>query len=292
MQRDITDFGTYIVSEKGLSSHTLEAYRRDIQAFLSFVEAKAAGSWGSVTAQDVVDFLGTLRASGYATASLCRSLVAIKVFFRFLKREGIIPINIATHLDTPKLWQIIPEILSTDEIERLLAEPDIQTQVGARDRAILEVLYACGLRVSELCQLSLYDVDDENVRVQKGKGGKQRIVPIGKKAIEALDKYLNYRTAAEKDRQEPLFLSKGGKAIDRIQVWRMIKAYAKAAGISKNISPHTLRHSFATHLLDHGADLRVIQDLLGHATISSTDRYTHISTSRLQDAFHAFHPRK
>jgi integrase/recombinase XerD len=270
--------------------HTQEAYRRDLEDFLSFLSSSLI-QWKDVQTQHIVDFLSRKQNAHYAPASICRSFIALKVFFRFLKREGIIQDNLTLHLDSPKVWQLIPEVLSQEEIEALLAQPDRTTADGARDQAILEVLYASGLRVSELCQLKIQDVDDHYVKVM-GKGGKERIVPIGKKAIAAIDNYLRYRDLETGGRQQALFVTKRGKAIDRIRVWRMVKDYAKQAGITKTISPHTLRHSFATHLLDHGADLRVIQEMLGHSSISSTDRYTHVSRIHLHEAFQAFHPRQ
>jgi integrase/recombinase XerD len=289
MQRDIEDFAIYLLSEKGLSPHTLEAYRRDIETFLDFLKPQELTSWNAIDQQHVINFLAQKKEQEYATASLCRHLVAIKVFFRFLKREGVVTKNIADVLETPKLWQMIPEVLSPEEIEHLLAQPKTHTCKGARDRAILEVLYASGLRVSELCQLKLYDVDDTFLRVQ-GKGGKERIVPIGKQAIAAIDHYLSFRDCPEKE--VILFVTKGNQPMHRIGIWQMVKHYAKQAGIQKNISPHTFRHSFATHLLDNGADLRIIQEMLGHSNISSTDRYTHVSRLHLQEAFQAFHPRQ
>jgi integrase/recombinase XerD len=215
-------------------------------------------------------------------------LIAVKVFFRYLKREGMIPQDPTLHLDTPKLWQLIPEVLSCEEVERLLAAPDQESPVGARDRAILEVLYASGLRVSEVCSLNIQDLDDTTLRV-KGKGGKERVVPIAEVAVKAVDDYLT-RFRGEQE-EEALFLNERGKRMDRQLVWKQIKFYAKKAGIDKRISPHTLRHSFATHLLDNGADLRVIQEMLGHASIATTDRYTHVSQHHLKSAFDAFHPR-
>ena len=191
-----------------------------------------------------------------------------------------------------KIWQLIPEVLSCTEMVSLLEAPDKDTLIGSRDKAILEVLYACGLRVSELCSLKIYDVDDVYVRVL-GKGMKERVIPIGEAAIQAIDHYLHhYRSQYDSEKLQELFVSTRGKPLDRIQVWKMVKGYAKKVGIVKNISPHTFRHSFATHLLDNGADLRVIQEMLGHASISSTDRYTHISKSHLQQSFEAYHPRK
>ncbi|CUI17137.1 Tyrosine recombinase XerD [Candidatus Protochlamydia naegleriophila] len=291
MQSDLEDFFIYLASEKGLALNTLEAYRRDLSTFLSFLHGRAVEGWSKVDLQLVVDYLAQKKADEYASSSICRALIAIKVLFRFLKREGVIASNVTHLLETPKLWQLIPDVLTQEEIKRVLTQPDVLTVKGARDRAILEVLYASGLRVSELCQLKLQDVDDTFVRVQ-GKGGKERVVPIGQKAILAIDRYLHFRSVSEHSRHESLFVTQRQKPLDRIAVWKLVKFYAKQAGVTKPISPHTFRHSFATHLLDNGADLRVIQDMLGHANINSTDRYTHVSQTRLQEAFHIFHPRQ
>lgn len=288
MQRDIQDFVLYLSSERGLSSHTLEAYERDVRDFQVFLESYPLSGWAQVEQQHLINFLAQKKKEEYASASLCRALIAVKVFFRFLKREEIISTNATIHLQTPRLWQLIPEVLTPEEVDQLLIQPSPTTKKGARDRAILEVLYASGLRVSELCQIKLHDVDDTYLRVQ-GKGGKERLVPIGSKAINAVDHYLTFRE--DSDRDQYLFVSKNQKPMDRITIWNMVKAYARQAGIQKNISPHTLRHSFATHLLDNGADLRIIQEMLGHANISSTDRYTHVSQTHLREAFQAFHPR-
>lgn len=292
MDENVDDFLTYLISEKGLSKNTILAYGHDIRAFVDFVSQRGICSFSDVQPHHFIEFLASLKNKDYASSSLCRILIAIKVLFRFLAREKIVPVNIGPLMESPKLWQLIPEVLSCDEVDTLLRQPDITTPYGARDKAILEVLYASGLRVSEVCSLNIYSVDDTFVRVI-GKGSKERLIPIGEQAIEAVDFYIeNYRNQTDSDRQPALFVSKLGRRIDRIAVWRMIKLYAKQGKINKNISPHTLRHSFATHLLDNGADLRVIQEMLGHASISSTDRYTHVSRCRLQEAFQECHPRR
>lgn len=287
MKAHVHDFITYLASEKGLAQNTLEAYSRDIERF---AEQGQFRSFAEVEEKDLLAFLSSLQQQGYASASINRTFIALKVLFRFLKREGVIASNPTLYLNAPKLWQLIPEVLSMQEIDRLLAAPDITTEAGCCDKAILELLYSSGLRVSELCQLKITDVDDEFVKV-KGKGGKERIVPVGKAAIRAIDEYLIRFRDHGNERQTALFLSVRGNPLTRFEVWKRVKGYAKAAGITKNISPHTFRHSFATHLLDNGADLRVIQELLGHASIDNTDRYTHISHQRLVDAFTSFHPR-
>jgi integrase/recombinase XerD len=290
MQQHLYDFLIYIASEKGLARNTIEAYTRDTKTFAAFLQQQGITSFLDVRQEHIVAFLSHLKSQNYASASISRTLIAIKVMFRFFKRENITPSNAAFFLETPKIWQLIPEVLSCEEIDLLLQQPDINTPLGARDKAILEVIYASGLRVSEVCTLKIYDVDDTFVKVM-GKGRKERLVPIGKKALEAVDHYLHYRCQWDSDKQPALFVTKKGLPVDRIIIWSMIKKYTKQAGITKNIHPHTLRHSFATHLLDNGADLRVIQEMLGHANISSTDRYTHVSRSHLQQAFQAAHPR-
>ncbi len=287
MDTCLDDFVAYLASEKGASPNTVEAYSRDTACFTGAMQEKGRTSYTQITRDDIIDYLGIFRAKNYASSSICRILISIKVLFKFLKRENYISTNIALILDSPKLWQLIPEVLSNEEIERLLAQPDTTTVRGSRDRAIMEVLYGSGLRVSEVSGLNITDVSDEAVRVM-GKGRKERVVPIGRKAIEAIDAYSRLRPESE---EPALFLTRKGHRVDRVMIWRQIKLYALKAGINKTISPHTLRHSFATHLLDNGADLRVIQEMLGHSNISSTERYTHISQKRLKEAFNACHPR-
>lgn len=198
--------------------------------------------------------------------------------------------DLTCYFETPKIWQLVPEVLQIEEIDLLLAQAKGEDRIGSRDRAILELMYATGMRVSELCGLSMNDLSDTFVKV-RGKGSKERMIPVGKKAIEAVDHYLiHYRGEAAED-NGPLFVTASGKRIDRMTIWKQVKMYAKKAGITKSISPHTLRHSFATHLLERGADLRLIQDMLGHEDIGTTDRYTHVTGTRLRAAFKAFHPR-
>lgn len=278
----VRDFEIYLTSEKGLSLNTLEAYSHDVSLFFQGEGIE------KLTQENVIEFLGRKKGEGYKTTSLHRMLISLKVLGDFLKREGKISVNPVRFVATPKLWQILPEVLTQDEIIKLIEAPDPIDFLGARDRAILELLYASGLRVSELCSLRLHDLDDTFVKVH-GKGGKERLVPVGKKAIDAIDLYLtHFRGEIEEKR---IFISRGGKPINRYTVWKQVKFWAKKAGITKRISPHTLRHSFATHLLEQGADLRVIQEMMGHAHISSTDRYTHVMPARLLEAFDQFHPR-
>lgn len=280
------DFLEFIRTEKGLSPHTVAAYGRDLDLFGSFLQKPVQ----EVSAEDILAFLSYLKQRSLKSSSICRTLVAVKVFCRFLKKEGILGSDLSNSLDTPKQWQLIPEVLSCEEVDALLAQPNPEDPIGARDRAILELLYATGMRVSELCSLHLTDLSDTFVKV-RGKGKKERIIPVGKKAIAAVDHYLLHYRGEVTDPTGPLFANARGEPIDRITVWNRVKFYAKKAGISKSVSPHTLRHSFATHLLENGADLRLIQDMLGHEDIGTTDRYTHVTGHRLKSAFQQFHPR-
>jgi len=285
--RALEEFISYLQAEKGLSSNTVDAYKRDVLSFGSFL---GSPKWAQVTSTDVLSFLEKLKNEQYASSSVCRILVSLKVFFRFLKKEGDVSSDLGAFFETPKIWQLIPEVLALQEVDLLLSQPDPSDPIGARDKAILELLYATGMRVSELCSLSIYDVQDTFVKV-RGKGKKERVIPVGKKAIEAVDQYLVKYRGEVKEKEDPLFVTRRGNRIDRMRIWKQVKKYAKKAGIQKTVSPHTLRHSFATHLLEGGADLRLIQDMLGHEDIGTTDLYTHVTSSRLTLAFKNFHPR-
>lgn len=285
-----TEFFRYLASEKGLAIKSLEAYRADLKKFFTYLRQIGIHSLEELETSDLVNYLNMLKLKSYAESTICRALISLKLFFRFAFSEGFLPRNITLSLESPRIWQLIPEVLTIEETESLLAQPDIQTAEGSRDRAILELLYATGVRVSECCSLGVYDVDDSYVRVI-GKGNKERVIPIGQKAIHAIDHYIIHFRGIVESEKDPLFINERGRRIDRFLVFNLVKGYAETAQIKKNVSPHTLRHSFATHLLENGAELRVIQEMLGHANISSTDRYTQISQNHVQKAFHAFHPR-
>lgn len=286
-KNSIDEFIEYLGSEKGLSLHTQAAYKRDLYQLFTYNKTQSK-NWPP-SANDVIAFI---QAQGHKkTTSLARAIVACKVFLKYLYREKKIEKDESLFLETPKLWQTIPNILSDEEIDRLLHAPDLATGDGVRDVAILELLYGTGIRVSELCRLSIYDVSDDSIRVF-GKGEKERIVPLGTKAGEAIDRYLlEVRSQFESEKIKTLFVTNKGKPVDRFFVWQMVKKYAAQENITKSISPHTFRHTYASHLLDAGADLRIIQELLGHANISSTDRYTHVSKAQIRELFRAFHPR-
>lgn len=285
----LDDFLFYLSSERGLSKHTLLAYKRDLTFFGKYLEAS---SLDEVKECHIIRHLELMQKKLYASSSIYRALMAIKMFFRFLKDEATISSNPTKLLDSPKLWQIIPDVLTESEIEALFNKIDQNSEVGLRDLAMFEVLYATGIRVSELCSLSLTDVSEGVLKVM-GKGGKERLVPIAKASLQVVDRYLSlYRNDEIKDLSgTPLFVTKKGKRMDRNTVYQRLKVYACQAKLMKKVTPHTLRHTFATHLLDHGADLRVIQEMLGHADIATTDRYTHISSTSLSKNFSKYHPR-
>ncbi|QZA58879.1 site-specific tyrosine recombinase/integron integrase [Candidatus Rhabdochlamydia porcellionis] len=286
LQQALQDFLCYLSSERGLSQHTLQAYACDLKGFFQVLKQS---NLQQITEEDVLAFAHKLQLKGYASSSICRMLVSVKIFLRFLYREDLIKNEIGLLIDAPKIWQLIPEILTFTEVEKLLLAPDLNTEIGARDRAILQVIYASGLRVSEICGLNIQDFSDYTIRVI-GKGKKERIVPVAKLAVEAVDYYLLHHRPSDV-KIEALFINTKQKRIDRFSIWKQLKAYAKQIGITKPISPHTLRHSFATHLLENGADLRVIQELLGHSSIATTDRYTHLSNKHIIEAFQSYHPR-
>ena len=285
----IDNFIVYIRVEKGLSNNTILAYSQDLNSFMDFLKIHKVEDIKNLNKDELMSFFTYLHKKKFSSSSIARKLVSLKSFFKFLNQEKIIVVSYDTVFETPKLWQIIPDVLTEDEVDRLMNQPDETTFQGCLDKAMLELTYASGLRVSELCSLKHKDLYTDHIKVE-GKGKKQRLIPFGEKAKNSLLKYItNYRKNIQAD--EYVFCSKRGRKINRSTVYKRIKEYAISANILKNISPHTLRHSFATHLLENGADLRVIQELLGHENISTTDRYTHISDKHLQNAFSCFHPR-
>lgn len=294
MEQYLDHFMNYLAVERGLAANTLEAYGRDLARYADFIEKQGIRAVDAITAADVVGFLGALRKDGLAPRSQTRSLVAVRTFHKFLVAEKITPVNPAARIESMRLTQALPQVLSTHEVERLLAAPAETDPIGARDRAMLELLYATGLRVSELVGLKLGDVQALVGCVRTlGKGRKERVVPVGEAALAELEVYLrSARALLEKKSGSPyLFLNRSGRGLTRQGFWKIIKRRALQAGIRKNITPHTLRHSFATHLLENGADLRAVQAMLGHADISTTQIYTHVTRERLRKLHEQFHPR-
>jgi len=283
----------YCAVECGLSSNTLVAYERDIRHFLRFVSSTGS-ALRDISTSELVDYVEECRLGGLSTNSIWRRLVAVRMFFRFLVLENYLTKAPTEAFQTPHLWKRIPDVLSVEQVELLLAAPRAQDRLGLRDRAMLEMLYATGARASELCGLDVGSVNFEYGFARcYGKRMKERLVPVGTRALEALDGYLrDERPLLLKGAEEPaLFLSRSGRRIGRQALWARVKKYARKAGISSPVHPHTLRHSFATHMLAGGADLRSVQVMLGHADISTTEIYTHVETSRLKSVHKQFHPR-
>jgi integrase/recombinase XerD len=278
--------------ERGLAKNTIESYSRDLMKFFAFLEARSLSPL-VVSQADLMDFITSL-AGPLSIRSIARNISALKVFYRFLVSDAKIKTNPARLLSTPKLPRRLPGVLSRSEVDRLLDQPDSSTGRGQRDRAMLELLYATGLRVSELVGLKIPNINLEAGFVRTlGKGAKERMVPVGAKALEALRDYLAHGRPALLKRKSSLFLfvSPRGKPITRQGFWKIIKRYGLKAGIRKRLTPHSLRHSFASHLLECGADLRSVQIMLGHADISTTQIYTHVTRERLKQIHEKYHPR-
>jgi integrase/recombinase XerD len=292
MKELLEQFIYFMEVERGVSKNTLRSYRRDIAKFLDFLEREGK-ALGAADRNTVLKFLMGLKDSGLVAASVARNLAALKTFWKFLVSERVLNDNIAKLVETPRTWKTIPDVLTKEEAERLVGSPAGGGWMSLRDRAILELMYATGMRVSEVCELKKHDADVDNGFVRCfGKGGKERIVPIGRSAVEALGKYEKARLKlSAKTGDEHLFLSRLGLRISRQSLWKLIQKYALSADIKKVITPHTLRHSFATHLLEGGAELRGVQEMLGHADISTTQIYTHVSTDKLKKVHDKFHPR-
>ena len=294
MKELIDTFLNYLSVERGVSKNAIIAYREDLNTYLDFMEKSDIDALSKISKNNITDFLFAQKERGIGVNSIARRLAAIRMFHRFLARERILKSDPSALIDSPKLWKRVPETLTVNEVEALIAQPNVRGIQGIRDRAILETLYATGMRVSEAVNLKK---DNVNLKVGFlrciGKGNKERVIPLGKKAIASINRYLEAaRPKLLKTREaEVLFVSRFGKKISRQSFWKIIKKYARLAHIKKPMKPHILRHSFATHLLEHGADLRSVQEMLGHSDISTTQIYTHINKDRLKSVHKQFHPR-
>jgi integrase/recombinase XerD len=290
----IDRFINYLLVEKGLSKATLESYSRDLLRYAGFLALSGRPTVSEADTPLILKHLIDLRAQGLGTRSRARHLVAVRGFYRFLAQEKLLPADPSKLIDLPKTSLTLPDVLSVEEVRRLLNAPDSRSPQGVRDAAMLEVLYAAGLRVSELVGLRLQDVhlDAGFVRVM-GKGSKERVVPIGQYACEKVLFYLNNgRSHLLRNQASPfLFIARAGRPITRQGFWKLLRRHAEAAGLVKKVTPHSLRHSFASHLLEGGADLRAVQVMLGHADISTTQIYTHVANERLREIHRRFHPR-
>jgi len=295
MATAIAAFLTYVRVEKGLSPNTVSAYRRDLLKFDEFGKKKLTVE--SVTRDDLVDFLASLYRQKLESRTVARNLVTLRNFFRFTLVQELRAEDPSLNLESPKIRRSLPGYLRLEEVEKLLAQPDEKQPLGLRDRAMLEVLYSTGLRVSELVGLRVMDMDRAAGCVRCiGKGNKERIVPIGKKAIALVERYLRDARPkllgnAKQANVATLFINRRGGPLSRVGVWKILSAYGRQAGMRTGLTPHMLRHSFATHLLERGADLRSVQLMLGHSDISTTQIYTHVVEERLKQIYKAHHPR-
>jgi integrase/recombinase XerD len=287
-------FGDYLTLEQGTSPRTLEAYQRDVARLVEYARTKGAPSPGDITSRSLREFVYHLKDLGLSPSSIRRNISAVRTYFRFLLADGAVVRDPSERLETPKRWRTLPEVLSVEEVERLLGAPTLDDPMAFRDRAMLELAYGAGLRVSEWITLGQRDVllDEKLVRVF-GKGSKERLVPIGRSAIGAVATYMReLRPRLEHGGGRGiLFLNARGEPLTRMGAWKILRKYVERAGITKHVSPHTLRHSFATHLLEGGADLRAVQEMLGHADISTTQIYTHVDREYLRQVHKQFHPR-
>jgi len=294
MKALLGEFLNYLSVERGLSKNTIISYRADLVSFISHMETKGAASMEKIKRGDITQYLLCQKDKGLSGNSISRALVAIKMFYKFLAQERFIKDDIAGILEAPKLIRPLPNVLNVAEVDKLLHSPDIKSWMGIRDKAALELMYATGMRVSEMVELETTTLNlDVGFIKCRGKGDKERIVPIGSHAASALERYTQKvrPTLLKNKNDKHLFITRLGKKVSRQSFWKMIKKYAKKSRIKKDIMPHTLRHSFATHLLERGADLRVVQELLGHSDIATTQIYTHINKERLKSIHKQFHPR-
>ena len=294
MKELIDSFLDYLSVERGLAKNTIVAYREDLNIYLDFMIKRGIDALFKVSKNDIIEFMLFEKDAGILPVSISRRLAAIRMFHRFLARERVLKNDPTTLIESPKLWKKVPDTLSLNEVEALISQPDPRDFQGARDRAILEVLYATGMRVSETTDLKVNNLNlDIGFLRCIGKGNKERVIPLGRKAIKSIKRYSEFSRPhfLKKKESEFLFLNRSGKKISRQSIWKLTKQYAKEAKIKKPIKVHTLRHSFATHLLERGADLRSVQEMLGHSSISTTQIYTHIDKERLKAVHKMFHPR-
>ena len=295
MREHLRSYVHYLTLEKNAAANTIASYSSDLTRYLDYLEGTGVREIGKVSDREVTAYVAMLGRTGLSPRSVSRSLSAIKMFHKFLIGEQLTQRDPARLVESPKLPKKLPDVLNPDEVDEILKQPDTASDLGLRDRAILETMYATGMRVSELIGLKRSSVDEREgfVRVF-GKGSKERIVPIGRSALKWLRRYLlkvRVRLARDGNGQETLFLNARGKPMSRMSVWNIVRASSTRSGLEKEVHPHTLRHSFATHLLEGGADLRAVQEMLGHSDIATTQIYTHIDREYLKEVHRTFHPR-
>jgi integrase/recombinase XerD len=296
MEDHLKDFIHFIFVEKGLAKNTIVSYERDLNSYITYLKnVESISQFNDVQRVHIVHFLGFLKEQKKSSKTMARHIASVRALHQFLIRDKVTDHDPSVHIESPKLEKSLPKVLNLQEVEILLDSPKQKDHFGIRDKAMLELLYATGIRVSELIGLNLGDIHLTMGFVRCiGKGNKERIIPVGKTATKALNQYLEKgrpHLVSKKNHDEALFLNNHGKRLTRQGFWKILKKLAGEAGITKDLTPHTLRHSFATHLLENGADLRAVQEMLGHADISTTQIYTHVTKSRLKDVYSKFHPR-
>ena len=290
----VDQYLNFLAIEKGVSLNTLEAYSRDLTKYVVFMQNGGIKKIKDITPDDVISHLADLRKDGLTANSINRGLAAVRGFYKYLLREEIVDENPVANIELAKVWMRLPDTLSRNEMDLLLKQPDAKTLLGIRDKAMLELLYATGIRVSELILLTVNSINWQvGYLITMGKGKKERIVPVNRTAIDCLHQYIeNIRPQFLKgNTTNVLFMNRSGRGLSRQGFWKIVKKYVDKAGLQKKVHPHTFRHSFATHLLEGGADLRSVQVMLGHADISTTQIYTHITRERLKDIHKKYHPR-
>jgi integrase/recombinase XerD len=294
LNNEIEEYMNFLVVEKGLAANSTNAYARDLKRYCTYLQnGEGINQWNEVQKIHVTAYLHYLHNLGRAGSSVSRMLSSIRSFHQFLIRERKTDHDPVLHIERPKLSQKLPKVLSAEEVESLLQKPSSNAPMDVRNKAMLELLYATGMRVTELCNLKMSDLHLSMGFVQCiGKGNKERIIPLGNHAVEAMEKYLdNSRRKLIKQHHDRVFVNHHGKPLSRQGFWKILKKIASEANIEKELTPHMLRHSFATHLLENGADLRAVQEMLGHADISTTQIYTHVTKVRMKDVYSQYHPR-
>lgn len=296
MEDHLKDFMHFLIVEKGLAKNTIVSYERDLKSYISYIKnVETIATLNVVQRVHIVHFLGHLKEQGKSAKTQARHVASIRAFHQFLLRDKATDHDPSVHIESPQMERSLPKVLSLEEVEVLLEYPKLNDPFGIRDKAMLELLYATGIRVSELIGLNMGDIHLTMGFVRCiGKGNKERIIPLGKTAANAVQNYLENargRLVSKKNKDDALFLNLRGQRLTRQGFWKILKKLAQEAGIQKELTPHTLRHSFATHLLENGADLRAVQEMLGHADISTTQIYTHVTKTRLKDVYRQFHPR-